>query len=70
MAVVAGILAALIGFAVGILFVEVIFSNDASWPDVVPFVLAVAGYLAGRETVRHIGRRRADDATRRPANGM
>jgi hypothetical protein len=66
-AVAAGILGALIGFAVGVLFVEVIFANNASWPDVVPFALAVLGYLAGRETVRRIGRRRPDDGTRRPA---
>jgi len=33
--------------AVGILFTEVIFANGKSWPDVVPFALAVAGILAG-----------------------
>ena len=33
--------------AIGILFVEVIFANDQSWPDVVPFALAVVGALAG-----------------------
>ena len=67
MAVVAGIVGALIGFALGILFAEVIFANDASWPDVVPFALAVLGYLAGRETFRRIGNRRTNGATRRPA---
>jgi hypothetical protein len=66
-AVAAGILGALIGFAVGVLFVEVIFANDASWPDVVPFALAVLGYLAGRETAHRIGNRRKDGAPRRPA---
>ena len=34
MAVIGGILGALIGFAVGILFTEVIFANNQSWPDV------------------------------------
>jgi hypothetical protein len=38
-----------------------------SWPDVVPFALAVLGYLAGRETIRRIGNRRTDDAARPPA---
>ena len=43
LAIVGGIL----GFAVGVLFTEVIFANDASWPDVVPFALAVLGVLVG-----------------------
>ena len=47
MAVLGGILGAIAGFAVGILFTEVIFANGKSWPDVVPFALAVAGILAG-----------------------
>jgi hypothetical protein len=34
MAAIGGILGALIGFAVGILFTEVIFANNQSWPDV------------------------------------
>jgi hypothetical protein len=38
---------------VGLVFTEVIFANNQSWPDVVPFVLAIIGALAGAETVRH-----------------
>ena len=41
---------ALIGFAVEILFTEVIFASNQSWPDVVPFALAIAdifGIYAG-----------------------
>lgn len=48
------ILGAIVGFAIGILFVEVVFSNNQSWPDVVPFVLAVLGALAGRELARRM----------------
>jgi hypothetical protein len=48
------ILGAIVGFAIGILFVEIIFSNNQSWPDVVPFVLAVLGALAGREAARRM----------------
>ncbi len=47
-----GILGAIVGFAIGILFTEVIFSNDQSWPDVVPFALAILGYLAGSQLAR------------------
>jgi hypothetical protein len=48
------VVGAIAGFAIGILFVEVIFANNQSWPDVVPFVLAVLGALAGREAGRHL----------------
>ena len=48
----AGILGALVGATVGIVFTEIIFANNADWPDVVPFVLAVVGWLAARELVR------------------
>ena len=51
MAVLAGIVGALVGFFVGVLFTEVSFANGASW-DVVPFVLAVFGWLAARELLR------------------
>ena len=48
----AGIFGALLGFTVGIVFTEIIFANNANWPDVIPFVLAVTGWLAARELVR------------------
>ena len=49
MAGLGAILGGIVGFAIGILFVEVIFANNQSWPDVVPFVLAIVGALAGRQ---------------------
>jgi hypothetical protein len=42
-----GIVGVICGFAVGIVFTEGIFPNDASWPDVIPFALAVAGWPLG-----------------------
>lgn len=47
MKIVGGIVGVVVGFAVGVLFTEVIFANDQSWPDVVPFALAVLGWLVG-----------------------
>ena len=52
MAIIAGIIGALVGFAIGILFTEIIFANNQSWPDVVPFALALLGFLVGRELGR------------------
>ncbi|HEX7144867.1 MAG TPA: hypothetical protein VF225_06115 [Gaiellaceae bacterium] len=54
MGVLGAIVGAVAGFAIGILFVEVIFANNQSWPDVVPFVLAILGALAGSRAVRGI----------------
>ena len=59
MALLGGILGVIAGSAVGILFTEVIFSNDESWPDVVPIALAVVGALAGAATARRLRRRSA-----------
>jgi len=41
------VLGAVLGFALGIVLVEIVFTNNSSWPDVVPFALAVAGWLVG-----------------------
>ena len=54
MAVIGGILGALIGFAIGILFTEEIFANNQSWPDVVPFALAIAGIFVGSMLGRRV----------------
>jgi len=50
--IVAGFIGAVLGFVIGILFTEVIFANNRSWPDVIPFVLALLGFLVGREVWR------------------
>ena len=60
MKVIGGILGAIVGFAVGILFTEVIFANDQSWPDVVPFGLAVLGSLTGSSLGRRFAHRSRD----------
>jgi hypothetical protein len=52
MTVLAGIVGAIVGFAIGVLFTEVVFANNASWPDVVPFGLGVFGWLVGTALVR------------------
>jgi hypothetical protein len=54
MALLGAVVGAIVGFAIGILFVEVIFASNQSWPDVVPFVLAILGWLAGRQAVRKV----------------
>jgi hypothetical protein len=54
MVVLGAIVGAIAGFAIGILFVEVIFANNQSWPDVVPFVLAVIGAALGSQAVTRI----------------
>ena len=50
------IVGAVLGFAIWILFTEVIFANNQSWPDVVPLALAIAGIVVGFA----LGRRLAD----------
>ncbi|HEY2374191.1 MAG TPA: hypothetical protein VGH82_16850 [Gaiellaceae bacterium] len=58
MTLLGGIVGAIIGFAIGVLFTGVLFANNASWPDVVPFALGVLGWLVGSSLVR----RRRDHA--------
>jgi uncharacterized membrane protein (UPF0136 family) len=52
MALLLGIVGALVGAAIGVVFTEIVFANSRSWPDVVPVVLAVVGWLAARELLR------------------
>jgi positive regulator of sigma E activity len=52
MALVASIAGALVGFAVGAVLTEIVFSIHRGWSDVVPFALAVAGWLVARQFVR------------------
>ena len=62
MKVLGGVVGAIVGFVVGILFTEVIFANHQSWPDVVPFALAVLGALLGASLGRRYVERRATAA--------
>jgi hypothetical protein len=62
-AIVAGIVGALVGFTVGIVFTELVFASSADWSNVVPFVLAVVGWHGAWELVRH---RRS----RKPEHGL
>ena len=59
MKVAGGIVGAIVGFAVGGLLTEVIFPNTQSWPDVVPFALAVLGILGGSAAGRRFEVRRS-----------
>jgi hypothetical protein len=59
MGILGGIVGAIVGFAIGILFTEVIFANNQSWPDIVPFALAILGALAGSQAVRSLRSSRA-----------
>lgn len=64
MKVVGGIVGAVVGFAVGGLFTEVIFANNQSWPDVVPFALEVLGALVGSTLGRRYSDARAAPSSR------
>lgn len=57
MKIAGGILGVVVGFTVGILFTEVIFANSKSWPDVVPFALAILGGLVGSSLGRRVASR-------------
>jgi positive regulator of sigma E activity len=59
-AILAGFVGALVGFAIGVVFTEIIFANNADWPIAVPFALAVSGWLAARELVRRRHDRNAE----------
>jgi hypothetical protein len=51
-AIVAGIVGALVGAVVGVVLTEILFANNAGWPDFVPFALAVLGWLVGTSSAR------------------
>jgi len=58
-AVLGGILGAIVGFAIGVTLTEVVFPNGKSWPDVVAFGFAVAGIGIGSALGRRLRRRTA-----------
>jgi len=62
MTIIAGFVGALVGFAIGIVFSEVVFANDSSWTDVIPFAVAVLGWLVGSSSVRRLRERHARPA--------
>jgi positive regulator of sigma E activity len=60
MAVLAGIVGVIVGFAVGVVLTEIVFPNNQDWPIVVPFALAVAGWLSARAWLRRLRASRDD----------
>jgi uncharacterized membrane protein YeaQ/YmgE (transglycosylase-associated protein family) len=59
MVVVGGIVGALVGFTLGVIFTEVIFANDQEWPSVFNVALTVVGALAGSSLMRRLTHRDA-----------
>lgn len=56
----AGFIGALIGFAVSVVFTEVIFANNQEWPIAINAALTALGALAGASLARRaLGRRAA-----------
>ena len=55
MRVLAGLLGVVVGFLLGGLLIELAFPNK-NWPNVIPFVLAVTGWLAGTAAAGRLSR--------------
>jgi len=55
----AGLVGALIGFVVSVVFTEVIFANNQEWPIVINAALTVLGALAGASLARRFRERHA-----------
>lgn len=54
-----GFIGAIIGFAISVVFTEVIFANNQEWPIVINAALTAAGALAGASLARRVRTRRA-----------
>lgn len=54
-----GFIGAIIGFAISVVFTEVIFANNQEWPIVINAALTAAGALAGASLARRVWTRRA-----------
>jgi uncharacterized membrane protein YfcA len=54
-----GFIGAIIGFAISVVFTEVIFANNQEWPIVINAALTAAGALAGASLARRARTRRA-----------
>jgi hypothetical protein len=51
---VAGLVGAVIGLAVSVVFTEVIFANNAEWPIVINAAMTAGGWLAGVALARRV----------------
>jgi len=56
---ISGLVGAIVGFAISVLFTEVIFANNQEWPIAINVALTVAGALAGGSLARRRAARRA-----------
>jgi uncharacterized membrane protein YfcA len=54
-----GFVGAIIGFAISVVFTEVIFANNQEWPIAINAALTAAGALAGASLARRLLARRA-----------
>lgn len=54
-----GIVGAILGFAVSVVFTEVIFANNQEWPIVVNAALTILGALVGSSLTRRFVNRNA-----------
>ena len=59
MAVLGGVVGAILGFAVSVIFTEVIFENNQEWPIAVNAALTVLGVLVGSSLGRRFANRKA-----------
>lgn len=59
MSKIGGFLGAVIGFAISIIFTEVIFANSQEWPIAINAALTVAGALGGASLARRMAARRS-----------
>jgi hypothetical protein len=58
--VIGGIVGVVIGFALGIFFGEVALAKQGDWTNILPFVLAVAGWRVGSATTQRYANRNLD----------
>jgi len=54
-----GFVGAILGFAISVIFTEVIFANNQEWPIAINAALTAAGALAGAALARRLLARRA-----------
>ena len=59
-----GFIGAIVGFAISVVFTEVVFANNQEWPIVINAALTAAGALAGASLARRLLARRAAPSAR------